>query len=375
MDPVEVRRRNLVAPDRFPYRNATGTVYDSGQYEAALDLVLEAAGYEQLRDEQRARRERGDAVQLGIGLAVYVEVTAGGGGTELGHVEVRPDGTVRVLTGTTPYGQGHRTAWAMLVADRLGVPMEDIEVVYGNTDTVERGSITGGSRSLQLGGTNVWRAAGVVLDQAKALAARMLEADVDDVVMTDGRFHVAGTPAISFGWADLAQAAAEDGATLAGEGDFTQAGGTYPSGAHLAVVDVDTETGKVVLRRLVAVDDAGRILNPLLAEGQVHGGLGQGAAQALLEEVIYDEDGNPLTANFADYGVISATELPSFETVHLVTESPANELGAKGIGESGTIGATPAVQNAVVDAVAHLGVRHIDLPCTSERVRRAIHGG
>ena len=372
LDPVDVRRRNLVPPDRFPFRTPTGTTYDSGRYEAALDAVLGAAGYDDLRAEQARRRAAGDPVQLGIGVSVYVEITALSGGGEYGHVEVLPTGTVRVLTGTSPYGQGHHTSWAMIVADRLGVALDDVEVIHGDTDLVPSGSITGGSRSVQLGGTNVWRAAGIVLDQARELAARMLEADPADIVQDEGRFHVAGTPARSVTWAELAVAKHElDGGPLAGLGDFVQAGGTFPSGAHVAVVDVDVETGRVVVRRLVAVDDAGRILNPLLAEGQVHGGLAQGVAQALLEEVVYDDDGNPLTANFADYAVISAAELPSFETVHLETPSPLNDLGAKGIGESGTIGATPAVQSAVIDALAHLGVRHIDMPCTPERVWQA----
>jgi carbon-monoxide dehydrogenase large subunit len=376
MDPAEVRRRNLVPPDRFPFTTAIGTTYDSGDYPAALERVLAAAGYEALRAEQAERRRKGDRVQLGIGIAVYVEITALSGGGELGTVEVRPgdDGEVdvRVVTGTTPYGQGHRTTWAMLVADRLGVPMERIEVVHGDTDLVPTGDITGGSRSAQLGGTNVWRAAGVVAERAREVAARLLEADVADVVLADGRFHVAGTPSISRTWAEVAQAARDAGEELSGEGDFQQAGGTFPSGAHVAVVEVDTETGAVRLVRMVAVDDAGNILNPLLAEGQVHGGLGQGIAQALYEEVVYDDDGNPQTGNFADYGFPSAAELPSFETVHLATPSPLNDLGAKGIGESGTIGATPAVQNAVVDALAHLGVRHIDLPCTPQRVWEAL---
>jgi aerobic carbon-monoxide dehydrogenase large subunit len=373
LDPIDVRRQNLVAADRFPFTTATGTTYDSGRYEAALDAVLAAAGYDELRSEQQRRRADGDTTVLGIGVSVYVEITALSGGGEYGHVEVLPTGKVRVLTGTSPYGQGHHTSWAMLVADRLNVPMEDIEVVHGDTDLVPEGSITGGSRSVQLGGTNVWRAAGIVVDKATELAARLLEADPADLVLEDGRFHVAGTPSIGRTWAELAVASRElDQGPLAGLGDFVQAGGTFPSGAHVAVVEVDLETGKVTLRRLIAVDDAGRILNPLLAEGQVHGGLAQGVAQALLEEVVYDPDGNPLTTNLADYAAISAAELPSFETVHLETPSPRNDLGAKGIGESGTIGATPAVQSAVVDALAHLGVRHVPMPCTPERVWRAL---
>ncbi|MGD9704346.1 MAG: xanthine dehydrogenase family protein molybdopterin-binding subunit [Acidimicrobiia bacterium] len=374
LDPIDVRRRNVVAPDRFPFVTATGTTYDSGRYEAALDAVLAAADYDSLRAEQRRRRDAGERVQLGIGVSVYVEITALSGGGEYGHVEVLPTGKVRVLTGTSPYGQGHHTSWAMLVADKLGVPMDDIEVIHGDTDIVPAGSITGGSRSVQLGGTNVWRAAGIVVDQARDLAARLLEADPADIVLEEGRFHVAGTPALAKSWAELSTAKLDlDGGPLAGLGDFSQQGGTFPSGAHVAVVDVDTETGKVVVRRIIAVDDAGRILNPLLAEGQVHGGLAQGVAQALLEEVVYDADGNPLTTNFADYAVISAAELPSFETVHLETPSPMNDLGAKGIGESGTIGSTPAVLSAVVDALSHLGVDHLDMPCTPERVWRAIN--
>lgn len=378
MDPAEVRRRNLVSADRFPYTTAMGTVYDSGNYPEALELALAAADYDALRAEQARRRNAGDPVQLGIGLAVYVEITAMSGGEELGSVELFVDDEsevrARVVTGTTPYGQGHRTTWAMLVADRLGLPLDRVTVVHGDTDLVSRGSITGGSRSVQIGGTNVWRAAGVVADKARRLAARLLEADVEDVVLSPGgRFHVAGTPAIDVGWSDVVRAAEQEQVTLDGEGDFTQTQGTFPSGAHVAVVEVDTETGAVRLRQMFAVDDAGRIVNQLLAEGQVHGGLVQGIGQALFEEVIYDVEGNPLTGNFADYGFPSAAEVPSFVTVHLETPSPLNDLGAKGIGESGTIGATPAVQNAVIDALSHLGVRHIDLPCTAQRVWEALN--
>ena len=377
MDPVDVRRLNLIASDRFPFTTVTGTTYDSGNYEGGLDALLAAVDYRALRAEQQLRRDRGDILQLGIGVSVYVEVTAMSGGGELGQVEVTPSPTgdgvaVRVITGTTPYGQGHRTTWAMLVADKLGVPMDSITVIHGDTDLVARSSITGGSRSVQLGGTNVARAAEVVVDQARKIAARLLEADAADVVVTDGVFHVVGAPAISRTWADVVASASVSNTTLFGEGDFSQVGGTFPSGAHMAVVELDTETGRAVLQRLVAVDDAGRIINPLLAEGQVHGGLAQGVAQALFEEVIYDEDGNPLTSNFADYAIPSAAELPSFQTVHAETASPLNDLGAKGIGESGTIGATPAVQSAVIDACAHLGVRHIDMPCTAQRVWAAI---
>ena len=331
--------------------------------------MLEAAGYDELRAEQQRRRAAGDGVALGIGLSVYVEVT--GGGSEYGEVLLRPDGTVLVKTGSNPYGQGHHTAWAMLVSDRLGIPMERIEVIHGDTDTIPQGSVTGGSRSVQLAGAAVHDAAGKLLAAARQRAADLLEAAVEDVVLheSEGRFHVAGTPSLSLGWDELAVEGADP---LGGLSDLAEAKATFPFGAHLAVVEVDTETGDVRLVRMVAVDDAGRILNPLLAEGQVHGGLAQGAAQALYEEVRFDADGNPLTATFADYPVVSAAEVPFFERVPMETLTPLNELGAKGIGESGTIGSTPAVHNAVIDALAHLGVRHLDMPATPEKVWRAI---
>lgn len=376
LDPAEVRRRNLVAPDRFPYTTAMGTTYDSGDYPGALELALQAADYPALRAEQERRRANDDPVQLGIGIAVYVEITAMSGGSELGTIDVTADADgrpcARIVTGTTPYGQGHRTTWAMLAADRLGIPFENITVVHGDTDLVRSGEITGGSRSVQLGGTNVWRAAGEAADKARTVAAQLLEADVSDVVLENGKFFVVGSPAVSKDWSDVLAEAARRDESIDGEGDFAQAGGTFPSGAHVAVVEVDTETGKVKLRDVFAADDAGRIVNPLLAEGQIHGGLVQGIGQALFEEVIYDADGNPLTGNFADYGFPSSAEVPSFVTVHLASPSPLNDLGAKGIGESGTIGATPAVQNAVVDALSPFGVDHVDLPCTPQRVWAAI---
>ncbi|HEY1278228.1 MAG TPA: xanthine dehydrogenase family protein molybdopterin-binding subunit [Acidimicrobiales bacterium] len=375
MDPAEVRRRNVVAPEAFPFTTRTGTVYDSGRYAHGLDLVLAHADYDALRAEQRRRREAGERRLLGLGLAVYVEVTSLEGGTEYARVTMLDDGRVRVVSGSAPQGQGHDTTWAMVVADRLGVAIDAVEVVHGDTDLVPSGGITGGSRTAQISGNNIWQAAGAVAERGRELAARLLEADVADIVLDTeaGRFHVAGTPAVGRTWADVVALAAADGEELSGEGDFTQHGGTFPSGCHLAVVEIDRETGKVELVRFVAADDAGRILNPLIAEGQVHGGVAQGAAQALMEEVVFDEDGNPLTANFADYAFISAPELPSFETIHVETPSPRNELGVKGIGESGSIGSTPAVHNAVVDALSHLGVRHLPMPATPERVWRAIN--
>ena len=376
MDPAEVRRRNLIGKDDFPYTTPVETVYDVGDYHQALDVALEMAGYEELRAEQARRRAAGDVRQLGIGLSCYVEITNGLPDGEFGAVEVRPDGKVIVRTGTSPHGQGHVTAWSMLVAEQLGVPMEDIEVIHGDTDIVPRGAGTMGSRSLQIGGAAVNQAAVDVVEKAKDLAADLFEADRGDVVLdkASGSFHVVGSPAVSHSWADLAKAAvAKDGNPLFAEVDLASPGPTFPFGTHVSVVEVDTETGKVTLLRHIAVDDAGRIINPLLAEGQVHGGIAQGVAQALLEEVVYDLDGNPLTSTFADYSFISAAELPSYETRFTETPTPVNALGAKGIGESGTIGSTPAVHNAVCDAVAHLGVRHVDMPTTPIRVWNAIN--
>jgi carbon-monoxide dehydrogenase large subunit len=372
MDPADVRRRNLVPNDAFPYTTQVGTIYDSGDYERALDLVLEGAGYDDLRAEQRRRREAGGPKQLGIGLSIYVEITGGMGTGEYGSVEVLPSGRAIVKTGTSPHGQGHVTSWAMLASEQTGIPIEDIDVIHGDTDIVPRGMGTGGSRSLQQGGLAVSQAATLLVDEARQLAAELLEANVDDIVLDKaaGRFHVAGTAAVAKSWAELAGASGEAGLMV--ETDSVVDGATFPFGAHLVLVEVDTETGKVTILRVVAVDDAGRILNPMLLEGQVHGGLAQGVAQALLEGVTYDDDGNPTSANLADYTFISAAELPTFETIHMETPTPINELGAKGIGESGSIGSTPAVQNAVVDAVAHLGVRHIDMPTTPERVWDAI---
>jgi carbon-monoxide dehydrogenase large subunit len=370
LDPAEVRRRNYVASGAFPFTTPTGTVYDCGDYLGSLDRVLTAADYADLRAEQLRRRETGNRRLLGIGLATYVEITAMPGGSEYGSVELLADGTARVVTGSNPYGQGHVTSWAMLVSEKTGIPIDSVEVVYGDTDLVPTGEVTGGSRSLQIAGNAVFDAAGKLVDLARVRAADLLEASTDDVVLDAeiGRFHVAGSPAISLGWSDVAATMSADDVRLVALSDFTASGPTFPFGTHLAVVEVDVETGKVELTRLIACDDAGRILNPLLVDGQVHGGLAQGVSQALFEEVLYDDDGNPQSATFIDYLVPSAAEFPMFERIEMETPTPINPLGAKGIGESGTVGATPAVQNAVIDALSHLGVRHIDMPLTPERV-------
>lgn len=373
MDPAEVRRRNLIPADAFPYTTPTDTVYDVGDYPRSLELVLEAAGYDDLRAEQARRRESDDLKQLGIGVSVYVEVTAGPqAGEEFGRVVVHPDGSATAYTGSSSHGQGHDTSFAMLVTDALGIPLEKVTVSHGDTDEVPRGVGTFGSRSLQLGGSAIHDAAGLVVDEARQIAAELFEADPSDIELdpVTGSFHVAGTPAISRSWAEIAGEAGDDG--IGAETDFKSDSPTFPFGAHVAVVEVDTETGDVRLVRMVTCDDAGTVLNPLLVEGQRHGGIAQGVAQALYEHMQYDEEGNPITANFADYSMISATELPDFELVNMETPTPLNPLGAKGIGESGTIGSTPAVQSAVCDALAPLGVRHVDMPASPERVWQAI---
>jgi carbon-monoxide dehydrogenase large subunit len=384
IDPVEIRRRNLVPPDAFPYTPPTGAMlpatYDSGEYERALDAVIAAAGYDALRTEQQARRDRGDVKQLGIGVSCYVEVTAPAGlHREYGAVRVEEDGSVVATVGTSAHGQGHLTAFAMIVSEVLGVPLERVRLVQGDTAAVPRGAGTAGSRSLQTGGNAVFAASKEVLAKARQLAAHLLEASPDDVVVGDDGLQVAGVPASSVSWGELAAAANDPGRRpegmepgLAYELDFDGQGSTFPFGAHIAVVEVDTETGRVELVRHVAVDDCGRIVNPLLVAGQQHGGIAQGVAQALFEQVVFDEWGNPRTGNLMDYAMPSAAELPSFEVSNTETPSPLNPLGAKGIGESGTIGSTPAVQNAVVDALAPFGVEHLDMPCTSERVWAAI---
>jgi aerobic carbon-monoxide dehydrogenase large subunit len=373
MDPAQVRRINLVPADKFPFQSPCGPVYDSGEYVAALDKVLAAAGYTELRAEQARRRASGDVKQLGIGVASYVEITAADAdGGETARVMVHDDGAATVYTGSSAHGQGHHTAFAMLVQSELGIPLDDITVVHGDTDLIPAGVGTYASRSLQLGGSAVQKAAVEVKDQARSVAADLLEASADDLELDveRGVWQVRGDPETSRTWAEVAGHAGTDG--LAADVNFTEGRPTFPFGTHLAVVEVDTETGKVRLVRHVTVDDAGTVLNPLLVDGQRHGGIAQGAAQALLEEMVYDPDGNPVTGTLVDYAIVTAAELPSFELLTSETPTTINPLGAKGIGEAGTIGSTPAVQNAVVDAVSHLGIRHIDMPATPERVWSAI---
>ncbi len=375
LDPVTIRRRNFIPPAVFPYQTPTGAVYDTGDYTLALDTALRESNYDGWRAEQATRRARNDVRQLGIGIGYYVEVS--GRGSEYGAVRIEPDGTATVVTGSVPNGQGHETAWAQIASAVLGVPFEDVRVLHSDTAIVPHGVGTFGSRSLQLAGSAVHDAAEVVLERARRLVASMLEAaEADIIVFDDGRLGVAGTPASAISWREIAHAAFTDhgGADLAAEIDFNS-DGSFPFGCHVAVVEVDTETGNVDLVRHTAVDDCGRVLNPMLAEAQVHGGIAQGVAQALFERVAYDDEGNPLTASLLDYAMPSAAELPSFSVFHTETPTPRNPLGAKGIGESGTTGSTAAVWNAVVDALQPYGVRHLDMPFTPERVWRAIHAG
>ena len=381
LDPIEIRRRNFIAKDRFPYTTPTGVVYDTGDYHAALDRVLSLSGYNDRRREQAERRARDDRHLLGIGVAVYVEVTAGAGLSEFADVEIDAEGKATVKVGTFSHGQGHKTTYSQIASDALGIPFADITIIDGDTAKVARGVGTYSSRSVQVGGTAIHVACGQVVEKAKLLAADILEAAAVDIVHDTNGFAVAGVPSQRVTWAQAAahaRAETQDDGLRNGlfvEIDWERPDATFPFGAHVAVVEIDRDTGRVTLIDHTAVDDCGTIINPLLADGQVHGGIAQGAAQALLEEVVYDETGNLVTTNLADYAFVSAAELPSFTLDHTVTPTHINPLGAKGIGESGTIGSTASVHNAVLDAVAHLGVRHIDMPCTAEKVWRAINGG
>jgi carbon-monoxide dehydrogenase large subunit len=365
LDPVELRRRNLIPPEAFPFTSAVGSEYDTGDYGAALDLALRLAGYDELRREQAERRERGEALALGVGVALYVEVT-GFGRKELGAVEVDEDGAALVRVGTTSTGQGHETAFAQVASGVLGIPVDRVRVVHSDTAEVQRGEGTFGSRSLQVGGTAVFRAAEQVLERARELAATSLEVAPEDVVVTeDGRLGVAGSPDTAVSWAEVAALAGSRDGSLAAEVRPFQRSYTFPFGAHVAVVEVDRETGAARVLDYVSVDDCGVRITPNLVRGQVHGGLAQGIAQALWEEVVYAEDGQLMTGSLMDYAVPRAEDLPTFRDSATVTPSPRNPLGAKGIGEAATIGSTPAVVNAVVDALRGTGVRHRDMPLRS----------
>jgi carbon-monoxide dehydrogenase large subunit len=381
LDPAEVRRKNFIPPEKFPYKTAIGAAYDSGEYAMNLDRLLALVNYPALRAEQERRRAGGSSEGgklLGIGLACYVEI-CGFDPSEAGAVMVDAEGKVTVLTGTSPHGQGHQTAWAQVAAEILQVPLEDITVKHGDTAVVPRGFGTYGSRSAALGGNAVARNTTTVRDRGKEIAAHLLEAGVADVTLSNGRFHVLGSPGVSVGWREVAQAAnseqvpAELRGDLQSDVDFKAAGETYPFGSHIAVVEVEPQTGEIHILRYVTMDDCGKVINPMLVEGQVHGGIAQGIGQALLEHAYYDEIGNLATGTLMDYTLPRADNFPRFETNRTETPTPHNPLGIKGIGEAATIGSTPTIVNAVVDALSHLGVRHLDMPLTAEKVWRVIH--
>ena len=392
MDPMEVRRKNWIGRDEFPYDTVAGLTYDSGDYEAATDRAMELLGYDSLRQEQAERRRRGDTVQLGIGISTFTEMCGlapsrvlgslsyGAGGWEHAAIRVLPTGKVEVVTGVSPHGQGHETAWSQIVADRLGVPFEDVEILHGDTQSSPKGLDTYGSRSLAVGGMAVVSAADKVIDKARTIAAHMMECAEDDVEFTAGSFGVRGTDrATALGEVALAAFAAHDlpegvEPSLDADATFDPENFSFPHGTHLCATEVDTATGRVRIRDYVCVDDVGTVVNPLIVEGQVHGGLAQGIAQALFEEAVHDESGTLTTATLADYLVPSAADLPEYVTDRTETRATSNALGVKGVGEAGTIASTPAVVNAVVDAIRHFGVDDVEMPCSPQRVWRAITG-
>jgi len=378
--PEEVRRKNFIPPSAFPYAAPTGQNYDTGEYDRALTKALALAGYAKLRAEQKDRLDRKDRTLLGIGMSCYVEM-CGFGPFESAVVRVEPGGTVTAYTGTSAHGQGHETAFSQILADHLGVPFDKIVVRHGDTLNTPMGNGTGGSRSLAVGGSAIIGASLKVQEKARRLAAHMLEAAADDVVFTDGRYQVKGVPDKALLLEAIAARAYGEGlpdgieSGLEATEFFRPPALVYPFGAHIAVVEADRETGRVTVRDFISVDDCGVRISPTLVAGQVHGGLAQGIAQALLEELVYGADGQLVTGTLMDYAVPHADDLPSFVTDQTVTPTPRNPMGAKGIGEAATIGATPAIVNAVVDALRSFGVRHLDMPLRPERVWQALKAG
>ncbi|MYR86001.1 molybdopterin-dependent oxidoreductase [Streptomyces sp. SID685] len=391
LDPVELRRRNWIRHEEFPYTTIAGLTYDSGDYEAATAKALALFGYDGLRAEQRERAERGDPVRLGIGVSTFTEMCGlapsrvlrdlryGAGGWEAASIRMLPTGKVEVVTGTSPHGQGHETCWSQIAADVLGVPFEDVEVLHGDTRSSPQGMDTYGSRSLAVGGEAVHRAATTVVDKARKVAAHLLEASEQDLEFREGVFSVKGSPEARRSIQEIAFEAftnhdLPEGVepSINAEHVVDPENFSFPHGTHLCAVEVDTETGRTWIRSYVCVDDVGHVVNPMIVEGQVHGGLAQGIAQALYEEAVYDDEGNLVSGSMADYLVPSATDLPEFVTDRTETPASSNALGVKGVGEAGTIASTPAVVNAVVDALRPLGVTDVRMPCTPERVWRAV---
>ena len=380
MDSADVRRMNYVKPEQFPYKTPTGSTYDTGNYEANLDTALETANYVALRQEQAQSRAEDSDTLLGIGMATYVEM-CGFGPYESGQVRVEPSGTVTVYTGTSPHGQGLQTTFAQIVADEIGANYDDIIVRHGDTGSQPMGVGTFGSRSLAIGGSSIVRASEKVRDKAIKIAAHVLEASPSDIEFADGEYRVKGVPSRSLSLTDIAKRAYSDrlpndiDTGLEATDFFRPADFIYPFGTHVAVVEIERDTGVISLREFYSVDDCGPRISPLLVEGQIHGGLAQGIGQALLEEVIFDESGQLLTGTMMDYAMPRADDFPHFTINKTVTETTLNPLGVKGIGEAATIGSTPAVVNAVMDALAPYGVRHIDMPLTSRKIWEALNGG
>jgi carbon-monoxide dehydrogenase large subunit len=390
VDPLEIREKNWIRHEEFPFTTVSGLEYDTGNYERATDLAKQMFGYDALREEQQRRRESNDPVQLGVGVSTFTEMCGlapsrwlgsmgyVAGGWEHASIRMLPTGKVEVVTGTSPHGQGHETAWSQIVAERLGVPFDDVEVLHGDTAIAARGLDSYGSRSLVVGGMAVLAAADKVIEKARPIAAHLLEANVDDLEFEAGRFRVKGTDSglglgeVAFAVLQSHNVPADHQASLDADATFDSQTFSFPHGTHLCAIEVDTETGEATIRNYTCVDDVGNVVNPMIVDGQVHGGLTQGISQALFEEAVYDESGTLVTGSFVDYLVPSAADLPSYATSR--TESPAstNPLGVKGVGEAGTIASTPAVVNAVVDALRPFGIHDITMPCTPHRVWTAI---
>lgn len=388
MDPAELRRKNFIQPSQFPFTTQMGAVYDSGDYEKALDLALQNANWDQLKAERDAAKAEGRFV--GLGLSMYAEVCGLGpssslptGGWEHSQVTVERDGRISATTGASPHGQGNETTFAQMLADQFGVPLDHITIHHGDTNVVKQGIGTFGSRSQAVGGTALHLAGGKVKKKMAKFAAALMEANEEDLIFENGKISVKGAP--SAGTKEFSEVAAyayvpvplpeglEPG--LSEEAFFEPSNNTYPFGCHIAMLEVDRDTGEPTLLKFVAVDDAGNLINPLIVEGQIHGGLAQGIGQAMIEEVVYNkEDGQPLTGSFMDYALPRATDFPRFELDNTVTPTPVNPLGAKGVGEAGTIGSTPCIVSAAVDALSGRGVTHIDMMLRPEKLWRIIHG-
>jgi carbon-monoxide dehydrogenase large subunit len=387
MDPGEVRRKNFIPKDKFPFATQMGAVYDSGDYEKALDRALKNANWTELKKQREAAKAQGRLV--GLGLAMYVEVCGIGpsaslptGGWEHSQVTVERDGRISATTGVSPHGQGNETTFAQMLADQFGVPLEHVTIHHGDTSVVKQGIGTFGSRSQAVGGTALHMAGTKVKTKMAKFAAALMEANEDDLVFENGKIFVKGAPAAGKTFADVAgyayipvplPAGLEPG--LSDEAFFEPTNNTYPFGCHIAMLEIDRETGEPRLLKLVAVDDAGHLINPLIVEGQIHGGLAQGIGQAMIEEVVYNSDGQLVTGSFMDYAVPRATDFPRFELDNTVTPTPVNPLGAKGCGEAGTLGSTPAIVAAAVDALSEFGVKHVDMMLRPEKLWRIIHGG